>query len=178
MKFLKRLISVIVILGAAFIGGAYLLPQEVTISRSVMIEAAPDAIFPHVNSMQSTEGWSPWLSRDPEVQLAYSGPEMGVGNTLEWQSDEPAVGNGRQEIVVSVENELVETALDFGDMGTAKAAFILEGSGGSTEVTWTLVSDMGTNPVGRYMGLMMDRWVGADYEAGLENLKALVESGA
>jgi len=63
-------------------------------------------------------------------------------------------------------------------MGTAKAAFILEGSGGSTEVTWTLVSDMGTNPVGRSMGLMMDRWVGADYEAGLENLKALVESGA
>jgi hypothetical protein len=36
---------------------------------------------------------------------------------------------------------------------------------------------MGVNPVGRWMGLMMDRWVGADYERGLANLKALVEGG-
>lgn len=178
MKFIKRLISVIVILGAALIGGAYLLPQEVTVSRSVVIDAEPSAIFPHVNSMQGTEGWSPWLARDPEVQLSYSGPDRGVGNTLEWASDEPSVGNGRQEIVVSVENERVETALDFGEMGTAQAAFLLASSGSGTEVTWTLVSDMGTNPIGRYMGLMMDRWVGGDYEAGLANLKALVESGA
>ncbi len=178
MKFLKRLIAVVVIVVAALIGGAYLLPQEVTVSRSITIDAEPDAIFPHVNSMQGTEGWSPWLSRDPEVRLSYSGPEMGVGNTLEWASEEPSVGNGRQEIVTSVENERVETALDFGDMGTAQAAFILEANGGATQVTWTLVTDMGTNPVGRYMGLMMDRWVGADYEAGLANLKALVEGGA
>jgi hypothetical protein len=27
------------------------------------------------------------------------------------------------------------------------------------------------------MGLMMDKWVGGDYEKGLSNLKALVEAG-
>ena len=30
--------------------------------------------------------------------------------------------------------------------------------------------------VGRYMGLMMDEWVGADYERGLERLKELAET--
>jgi hypothetical protein len=35
---------------------------------------------------------------------------------------------------------------------------------------------MGMNPVGRYMGLMMDRWVGGDYERGLLQLKAQVEA--
>eukprot|EP01023_Acetabularia_acetabulum_P038207 TRINITY_DN36513_c1_g1_i1.p2 TRINITY_DN36513_c1_g1~~TRINITY_DN36513_c1_g1_i1.p2 ORF type:complete len:157 (-),score=35.49 TRINITY_DN36513_c1_g1_i1:16-486(-) len=34
---------------------------------------------------------------------------------------------------------------------------------------------MGSGPMGRWMGLMMDRWVGADYEQGLQNLKAVVE---
>ena len=48
-----------------------------------------------------------------------------------------------------------------------------EGSG--TRVTWTNEGDMGTNPVNRYFGLMMDSMVGPDFEAGLKNLKALAE---
>jgi hypothetical protein len=32
------------------------------------------------------------------------------------------------------------------------------------------------NPIKRYFGLMLDRLLGADYEAGLTALKALVES--
>ena len=43
-------------------------------------------------------------------------------------------------------------------------------------MTWGLEADMGNAPVGRYMGLMMDRWVGGDFEAGLARLKALVEA--
>jgi hypothetical protein len=34
---------------------------------------------------------------------------------------------------------------------------------------------MGGNPVNRYFGVMMDRLVGPDFEAGLANLKALAE---
>ena len=62
-------------------------------------------------------------------------------------------------------------------MGTARAAFTLEPSGTGTLVTWTLVADMGLNPVGRWMGLMMDRWVGTDYERGLINLRRVAEAG-
>jgi hypothetical protein len=42
-------------------------------------------------------------------------------------------------------------------------------------VTWMLDTDMGAGPIGRWMGLMMDKWVGGDYETGLQNLKSLVE---
>jgi hypothetical protein len=34
---------------------------------------------------------------------------------------------------------------------------------------------MGNNPVGRWMGLTLDRFVGADYERGLERLRERVE---
>ena len=94
-----------------------------------------------------------------------------------WRSDVDTVGNGRQEIVESIENERVETLLDFGDMGTADAWIDLEDVGGGTQVTWGLDVDMGMNPIGRWMGLMMDRLVGPDYEAGLMNLQDIVEEG-
>ncbi|MCY4178887.1 MAG: SRPBCC family protein [Litoreibacter sp.] len=79
------------------------------------------------------------------------------------------------EVIESVPNESVKNALDFGDMGTAIADYKLVEEGGITTVTWGLTADMGAGPIGRWMGLMMDDWVGADYERGLSNLKALVE---
>ena len=115
------------------------------------------------------------MERDPDVKTTYSGPDSGVGSKLAWSSEHPQVGNGNQEIILSEPDQRVETALDFGEMGLAKAGFLLEENAGVTTVTWTLDTDMGSNPVGRWMGLMMDRWVGADYELGLSNLKSLIE---
>ncbi|MEM7319946.1 MAG: SRPBCC family protein [Pseudomonadota bacterium] len=176
MKFIKRFILYLIILIAVLAGISFLLPGQAEVARSIRIDAPAEAVFPHVNSMQKTEAWSPWLSRDPETELTYSGPEEGVGNKLQWASDDPNVGAGTQEILVSEANNKVETALDFGDMGTAMAYFELVEADGGTDVTWGFTSDLGMNPMMRWMGLMMDRWVGADYERGLSNLKTLVEN--
>jgi len=45
-----------------------------------------------------------------------------------------------------------------------------------TRLTWGFVTDTGFNPMMRWMGVMLDDWVGADYEAGLARLKALAEN--
>ena len=155
MRIIKWILGIVVLLAVVFVVVGMILPREVSIARTIEIDAPASQVFPHVNSMQATQEWSPWLSRDPETKLTYTGPETGVGNTLEWASDHPQ--------------------LDFGDMGLAKAEFLLDEAAGKTTVTWTLDTDMGAGPVGRWMGLMMDRWVGGDYEAGLANLKKLVE---
>lgn len=177
MRILKWLLGLIAILAVLFIAGGFLLPREVTVARSIEIDAAPDAIFPYVNSLKATQEWSPWLERDPNVQVTYNDVESGDGAAMEWSSEVDTVGSGRQEIIESNENESVVTALDFGEMGMAQAKFLLAEAGGATTVTWTLDTDMGAGPIGRWMGLMMDSWVGGDYEQGLQNLKALVEGG-
>lgn len=177
MRILKWLLGIVAVLAVVVFAGGFLLPRDVTVARSVEINAPAEAIFPHVNSLKATEEWSPWLDRDPDVVLSYSGPDEGVGAKLAWASEHPQVGTGSQEIEASVVNERVQTALDFGEMGLAKAEFLLNGSGDVTQVTWTLETDMGANPIGRWMGLMMDSLVGGDYETGLQNLKTLVESG-
>jgi hypothetical protein len=57
----------------------------------------------------------------------------------------------------------------------AEAWWLLSPEGDGTRVTWGLDSDMGNNPIGRWMGLMLDGFVGADYERGLEQLRQTVE---
>lgn len=175
MRILARLLKYLVVIVLALVAVSYLLPRQVSVARSIEIDASASDVFAHVNGLKAGADWSPWLGRDPEVELVYSGPETGVGSKLEWTSEHPQVGNGKQEIVESVENERVVTALDFGGQGTAMAAFTLIEVEGKTSVTWDLETDMGMNPVGRYMGLMMDKWIGGDYEVGLANLKALIE---
>ena len=49
-------------------------------------------------------------------------------------------------------------------------------NGGTTRVTWGFGADTGFNPVARYVGLLMDRAIGPDYEKGLARLKAKAES--
>ncbi len=175
MRILKWILAVIVVLVAVFIVGGLILPRNIEVSRSVQIDAPADAVFPHVNSLKATQAWSPWLERDPDVVLTFSGADAGVGAKMAWVSEHPQVGSGAQEITASVENQSVTTALDFGDMGTASATFDLTDSGGGTTLTWGFTADMGGGPAGRWMGLMMDKWVGADYEQGLANIKTLVE---
>lgn len=177
MRLIGRILIGIVALVAVLLAIGMLLPRNVEVTRSIEIDAPPETVFGHVNSLQRAAEWSPWLGIDPDVQTTYSGPEEGVGNRLEWTSEHPQVGNGAQEIVESDANSRVVSALDFGDMGLASATFDLEPEGDGTLVTWGLDADMGAGPIGRWMGLMMDNWVGADYERGLASLKALAESG-
>ena len=136
MRIIKWLIGIVVILAVVFFGGAMFLPKEVSVARSIEIDATPADVFPHVNSLKAGAEWSPWLGRDPEVQLSYSGPDEGVGAKLDWTSDHPQVGSGSQVISASVPNEKVTTDLDFGDMGSAVANFDLVENAGKTTVTW------------------------------------------
>lgn len=177
MRIVWKLLRWLVALAVILIAVAYVLPRNVTVERSVTINAAPEAVFPLVNSLQNMSRWSPWLERDPETKLTYDGPVTGVGNRMTWTSDHPQVGNGMQEITLSVENAQVDTAIDFGPMGTAMASITLASEGAGTKATWGFATDLGMNPLARWMGLMMDRWVGADYERGLDRLKALAEAG-
>lgn len=174
MRLLGKLVLGIIVVAVLLAAGAYLLPRYVTVERSVSIAAPPAEVFPIVNSLRRGEEWSPWLEMDPETALTYGGPEEGVGATMEWSSD--TIGSGRQEITLSTPAERVETALDFGAQGPATAWFDLVPEEDGTRLTWGLNADMGNTPIGRWMGLMMDDWVGADYQRGLANIKAIAEN--
>lgn len=170
-KILKYLGLAVVVLIAI----AYILPGEVRVERETVIEVAPAEVFKLVNGFENFNQWSPWYERDPNGDYQIEGPTAGVGARMTWASDKPDVGSGSQEIVESVQDKLVRTKLDFGDMGNANASFQLEPSGDHTKIVWGFDTELGLNPVSRYFGLMFERWIGPDYEYGLAKLKDLAE---
>lgn len=175
MRFTRNLFFAIVILIVAFLAGAYVLPSQVSVSRDIVINAPAAKIFPHMNDLRKFQAWSPWGSIDSEMKLVYSGAEVGKGQIAAWSSTNPNVGTGMQEITESVVNKRVATKLDFGDMGKATASWDLTSAGEGTKVTWSFQTDLGTNPMMRWMGLLFDGWIGKDYEKGLKDLKKIVE---
>lgn len=59
----------------------------------------------------------------------------------------------------------------------ALSAVLLEASPLGTRVTWGFDYRVGYDMIGRYIGVLIQGWVGEQYALGLTRLKALAETG-
>ena len=153
-----------------------LLPRHVMLERTEVVDAPASAVFALVDDFHRFNDWSPWASLDATATYTYDGPRTGVGARLSWAGDSRAVGTGSQEIVESVPYEKVRTRIEFGGQGGADATFEIVPQDVGTRVTWRFRTDLGWNPLGRYVGFFIRKAVGADFARGLANLKELAES--
>lgn len=154
---------------------SFYLPSRIRVMRNLQIKAPAERIFLLINNLHNWPQWSPWHGKDPDMIVEFSGNDAGVGASYAWQSRHRAVGNGSMLITESRANEYLANEMHFMQQGTAKAFFRLEPSAEGTLVTWTMETEMGQNPVKKLMGKMMDKWVGGDFERGLNNLKKACE---
>jgi len=174
MKILKILGMVLLGIVALLLGGMLVLPSEVHVERSIVINAPASVVFAEVNSLKKFQAWSPWANIDPETQYQFSGPESGVDSKMAWTSDHPDVGTGAQWIVESVPAQKVKMALEFeGFDDLSYASIDLEETPDGTKVTWGFDSKFGG--FFKYFGLFMDGMLGPTYEEGLTNLKQVAE---
>jgi uncharacterized protein YndB with AHSA1/START domain len=178
MSVLKRLLIAVLLLAAVMVAVGLALPASTHVERSISIARPPAEVFTVLNSYRRFNEWSPWHGLDPKTTYAYEGPAEGVGASMRWSSEQSDVGKGRQTIVETVPNEKVGTRLEFEGQNAALAAFTLTAEGAGTRVVWSFDTEHGMNPVSRWFGLMLDRWVGGDFARGLAKLKAVMESGA
>ncbi len=175
MILFKKILFLLIALLFLALVGAFLLPGSAQVERTVNVAAPTCTVQAQVESYRRFNEWSPWAKLDPDTQYTFEGPARGVGSKMTWVSENKNVGSGSQEIV-SVEPGLVKSVLDFGPQGQADAFFRMQESGEGTDVTWGFETEFGLNPIARYFGLLIDRMVGKDFEAGLVDLKAMVET--
>ncbi len=179
MKTLRTIIMGLAGLIAVIMLGGFLLPRVVEVDRSITIQAPAEVVYANVSDFRRFNLWSPWAAHEVGTEYTFTTPPGGLGARMTWESEDPNVGSGSQTIVEATPNRFVRTELDFGPQGTAQATFSLVPVGADeTQVTWAFSTDLGYDPVARYMGLLFDSWIGADYENGLERLKILSESRA
>lgn len=146
MRILKWFLGIIAALILIFVIVGMFLPREITVARSIEIDAPPADIFPHFNNLSKTVAWSPWLHHDPDAKLTFNEITEGKGAVMEWASDHRNVGSGAMEITSSTADKAIEVALDFGDMGGGTASWDLEPMGNATKATWGMTTDIGGRP--------------------------------
>lgn len=173
----KKILAVLALLIVAFLGAAATRSNEFKVDRSIVIDATPDKIFPHVNVMKLGGAWSPWDKLDPNMKKTFSGPEEGVGASYSWDGNND-VGAGSLTIVDSKPNEYVKNKLVFlrPMAGTSDVQFTLEPQGSQTKLTWSMRGENGF--IGKCMSLVMDceGMCGQQFDQGLAALKKIVET--
>jgi uncharacterized protein YndB with AHSA1/START domain len=161
---------------AALLAYAASKPDTFAVSRTVLIAAPPEQIFPMIDDLHAQSAWSPF-EKDPNMKRTHGDATRGKGAVYEWDGNRQ-VGAGRIAITDSVPPSKVVLALDMHRPFKAHntVAFTLVRSGAGTSVTWAM---RGRQPfVAKLMGLVMncDKMVGSQFEEGLGNLKELVET--
>ncbi len=174
MRILKNAIIALVALIAILAVIGLLLPSTYRVERSVTIRSSPEKIFTPLNTLKTWPEWTAWnTQRYPDMKTNFTGPEAGVGAQYNWTGSE--VGVGSLKITSSDPNKGIEYDLDFENNPT-KGSITMTPAGDGVTVTWANWGDLGMNPISRYFGLLMDRFMGPDFETGLNNLKKKVES--
>lgn len=178
MKILKNLaLGLAALIGLLAVAGL-LLPAQTRFERTVSIKASPALVYGHLNGFKHFNEWSPWAALDPNTRYSFSGPDSGVGARQAWVSDDANVGSGSQEIIAVTPNEQIQVKLDFGGTSTENvSAWTITPDGEGSRLAWSMTSELGMNPMNRWFGyLLLERFVGADYEKGLATLKPQLEA--
>lgn len=169
--------SLVAALALIFLGGSFLLPAQAVVVRSAQIAAPPEAVFAIVGDFRRFQEFSPWAELDPKTKYTFEGPAIGLGQKMGWSSEAEEVGSGSQIVTEYEPPTHVAADVDFGEMGKSTATWDLAPSQGGTLATWTFRSDLHGIPA-KWFGLLLDRWIGADYEKGLARLKEAAEKPA
>lgn len=176
LKYLLIAVLVLVAIVSAILIYASTKPDHVRFERSILIDAAPEEIYPLIEDFHAWPAWSPYENRDPDMQRTYSGAEKGEGAAYAWQGNSN-VGSGHMEIVETDEPSKIVIALYFTAPMKAEntAIFTLVPEEDATRVTWAMEGE--ANLLSKTVSIFidMDKMVGSDFEAGLAKLKAVAE---
>ncbi|HTF90863.1 MAG TPA: SRPBCC family protein [Planctomycetota bacterium] len=165
---LLALIVVLVLLGT-------FLSQHYEHSRSVVIQAPPEKIFPLIGDLKAWPAWEPFSKEEPEAKITLGEKTTGVGASQSWIGKtsghftftecDPKTGIAYDLIFVNGERE-----------SPAKSWIHMNPRpDGSTEVVWGINGEMNMPVIGGYFAKFSDRMMGPIFERGLEQLKVVAE---
>ena len=176
MKTLKKIAVIILVIPILVLLISLFLPSTYRVARTVSMRAPADTVFAQINTPRLWTNWTAWTTaKYPDMQVHFDGPDSGVGATYRWEGK--SSGQGALTLTRSEPDKAIGYNLDF-EQGKFKSvgAITIEPVDGQLNVTWSNEGELGSNPINRYFGLMMDRMMGPDFEQGLRNLKRQVEA--
>jgi len=172
-----RILIVVGIIAAALGVVIAAQPSTYRVTRNISIATPPDRVFALVDDYHKWDGWSPWAKADPNMKVAYSGPESGAGAGYAW-SGNGEVGEGRMTTVAAEAGRSIQIQLEFIKpfRSSSVTRFSFVPQSGGTLVTWDMNGNANFMTKAFSLISSMDATVGPDFEKGLKQLKSLAES--
>jgi Polyketide cyclase / dehydrase and lipid transport len=177
------MLKIFAVIGAVLVVGiavililAGMKPDQFRVQRTAAIKAPPEKIFPLINDFKAWAAWSPYENKDPAMKRTYGSTTSGKGATYAWDGN-GQVGGGNMLITDAPAPSKVALDLNMTRPIEAhnKVEFTLVPAGDTTNVTWAMHGDTPYFAKIIHVFFNMDRMVGGDFEAGLQNLKAAAE---
>ena len=171
--FIAIILAIVIALALILAAGK---PDTFRLTRTAVVKAAPETIFPLIADFHEWSKWSPWENRDPALKRTFSGAERGTGAVYAWDGNKN-VGAGRMEIIDASSPSKIIIKLDFfkpfEGHNTAEFTFVPQGD--VTLVTWAMYGPAPFMSKVMQVFVNMDTMIGKDFEAGLASLKKFTE---
>lgn len=179
MKILKKILIVIAGIIALLLITALFVGKEYAVEREVIINKPKAEVFAYVKMLKNQDNFSVWAQMDPDMIKEYRGTDGTVGFVSAWDSQKEDVGKGEQEIKNIVEGERLDFELRFLKPfeATDNAYMVTETAGeNQTKVKWGFNGAMPYPMNLMLLGMDMEKMIGGDLQAGLDNLKNSLEA--
>ncbi|QRR03439.1 GNAT family N-acetyltransferase [Dyadobacter sandarakinus] len=174
---MKKAIYVVTGIIAVFLIIAVIMPKSYAVERDIVIHRPKGKVFEYLRSLKNQDQWSVWMQRDPNIVKEYIGIDGEPGFVTTWRGNKE-VGKGEQEIKHVEEGKRIDTELRFIEpfKSTSNAYMITEATdSASTRVRWGFTGAMPIPMNVMLPFIDLDKMVGKDFEAGLKNLKTILE---
>lgn len=178
MKFIKKLLFVIVALVALVLITALFVKKDYQVTRTVVIDAEVSEVYDYISYLENQQEYAIWQKKDPKTKNTSKGTDGTVGYIHGWNSSHEEVGVGEQEITKMKLDERIDFALRFKKpMEIESTAFMTtKKKVAGTEVTWAFEGGSPWPFNIFFLFMDMDEVLGPDLQQGLDNLKKIIET--
>lgn len=151
--------------------------KDYSVERQTTINKPRAEVFAFIKLLKNQDRYSKWAMMDPAMKKTSAGKDGTIGAVSGWESQNPDVGKGEQEIKGIVEGQRIDFELRFKEPfeATDKAYMITESSGNATIVKWGFNGRMSYPQNLMLIFMNFDKMLGDDLAIGLYNLKKLLE---
>ena len=179
MKFLLKLIVVLLSIAGILLITAFFVDGKFTVTRTVTVERPRSEVVDYVRYLDNQQLYSVWYKMDPAIKTSTSGEDGTVGYITRWSSNKEDIGKGEQEITKIIDGVGFDSELRFKEPMEVTSQASLRTkviSANQSSITWTIKGE--TPYPFNLLSLFvdMDKELGPDLEKGLKNLKNILES--
>ena len=178
MKWIKRLLLLILSLIALILVLGVFVPKKFKSERSIQVSLPKDSVYQYLKFLKNQDQFSVWARQDPKMKKTYTGQDGIVGFVSAWESKDENVGTGSMELVKLTPGERIDMHIRFKVPFENEDDAYFETSSINEENTRVIWGFEGNTPYPwnaiTYL-LNMDEVIGKDLDNGLKKLKSVLE---